>query len=282
MTDQAILVTSGRPIGDENNMNSSVYASAPDDLYDFHECVYYHTIDIPGHGLQIGQWDLRGNIHEYLGEVDFFDRRVLEIGTANGFVCFEMERRGAKVVGFDLSEDLTYDAPPHSAEYLQPEIYRDGLRRIRHAWWRTHAALGSKAQVVYGHANRLPIEMGRFDIGVLANVMQHLQDPIGALIGLASRCDEAVVVTETDWFNGINDDLMGMMYFDKDNPYVWYQVKPRLVEAVLVRMGFSDITRTYHEQFHYSDAEHRADEVVSVYPGVQVPHFTIVGRRKKG
>jgi hypothetical protein len=103
-----------------------------------------HTIDIPGHGVQSGQWDLRSGITQYLGNLDFRGRRVLEIGTANGFICFEMERRGAEVVAFDLAEDLTYDAPPHNADYLAPESYRNGLRRIRNAWWLPHAALGPK------------------------------------------------------------------------------------------------------------------------------------------
>jgi SAM-dependent methyltransferase len=262
-----------------NVYGKSLYATCPTPLLPLDQCVFYHTIEIPGEGVKRGQWDLRPNMEKYLGDVDFRGRRVLEIGTANGFVCFELERRGARVVGFDLAEELTYDAPPHSPDYLHPETYRNGLRRIRHAWWRAHAALGSKAQVVYGHANRLPEAMGRFDIGVMANVLQHLQDPIGALMGLAARCDEAVVVTETDWFRGVNDDLVGMMYFDKDNPYVWYQVKPKLVEAVLRRMGFEHTERTEHYQYLVANAEHRKDGVVRVEEHVQVPHFTIVARR---
>ena len=75
-------------------------------------------MELPGLGVKTGQWDLRPNIGQYLGDVDFRDRRVLEIGTANGFVCFELERRGARVVGFDLAEELTYDAPPHSPDYV--------------------------------------------------------------------------------------------------------------------------------------------------------------------
>jgi hypothetical protein len=83
----------------------------------------------------------------------------------------------------------------------------------------------------------------------------HLQDPIGALMGLAVLCDEAVVTTEADLLQGVNDDLVGMIYFDKDNPFVCYQGKPRLVEA-------------------------REGGPVAAKIVVQVPHFTIIGRRK--
>jgi SAM-dependent methyltransferase len=257
------------------------YGSAPPELPALSDCSFYHTIDIPGHGVQTGQWDLRPGITQYLGDLNFRGQRVLEIGTANGFICFEMERRGADVVAFDLAEDLTYDAPPHNPDYLKPEVYRDGLRRIRNAWWLTHAALGSKARVAYGHSNRIPATLGRFDVGVLANVMQHLQDPIGALMGLAAISDEAVVVTESDWMHGHHDDMPGMIYFDKDNPYVWYQVKPALVEAVLRRMGFDDIQRTEHRQLFRSDGEHTKEGVIRVETNVEVPHYTIIGRRSK-
>ena len=260
-------------------MLSDPYGHPPDAPPALADCHFYQTIDLPGYGEAPGQWDLRPGIEHYLGDVDFSQRRVLEIGTANGFVCFEIERRGANIVGFDLAEDLTYDAPPHARDYLMPDNYRNGLRRIRNAWWLAHFALGSHARVAYGHANRIPSALGRFEVGVLANVMQHLQDPIGALMGLCAISDEAVVVTETDWMHGINDELKGLIYFDKDDPYVWYQVKPRLVESVLVRMGFKEIRRTEHSQLLMINTEHREGGPVGVVTQIQVPHYTVVGRR---
>jgi SAM-dependent methyltransferase len=261
----------GEPVG--------LYGSPPAVLPRPSECLFYQTIDIPGHGVQPGQWDLRSGIGEYFGDADFRGQRVLEVGTANGFVCFEIERRGADVVAFDLAEDLTYDAPRHSAGYLVAERYRADLRRIRNAWWLAHSALGSRARVAYGHANRIPPGLGRFDVGVLANVMQHLENPIGALMGLAAISEEAVVVTEADWLRGTDDEVASMIYFDKDDPYVWYQVKPRMVEAVLRRMGFPNVRRTEHRQLMTIDVEHRAHGPVGVPTHVEVPHYTVVGRR---
>ena len=53
-------------------------------------------MEIPGHGLVTGQWDLRGGVDDYLGKVAFAGQRVLEIGPASGFLTFEMEKRGAE------------------------------------------------------------------------------------------------------------------------------------------------------------------------------------------
>ena len=44
----------------------------------------------------------------------------------------------------------------------------------------------------------------------------------------------------------VSTPRLRMIYSDKDNPSVWYQVKRRLVEAVLWRKGFDEIQRTDH------------------------------------
>jgi SAM-dependent methyltransferase len=267
---------SGEAAGD----TAGLYASPPAVVPRLEECLFYQAIDIPGHGVQPGIWDLRPGIEQYLGDADFSGRRVLEVGTANGFVCFEMERRGADVVAFDLADNLIYDAPPLSVNHLVAETYRTDLRRIRNAWWLAHSALGSRARVAYGHANSIPPGLGRFDVGVLANVLPHLQNPIGALMGLAAISDEAVVVTEADWLRGIGDELPGMIYFDTDDPWAWFQVKPRLVEAVLRRMGFGDLRRTEHRQLRTMTVEHTAQGPVGAPTHAEIPHYTVVGRRK--
>jgi hypothetical protein len=81
---------------------------------DINECYFYHTMDIPGHGLVKGNWDLRGKESEYLGHVDFQGKRVLEIGTASGHLCFSMEKMGAEVVAYDLSPKQDWDLVPYS------------------------------------------------------------------------------------------------------------------------------------------------------------------------
>ena len=63
---------------------------------DLADCAFYHSMDLPGHGTVEGMFDLRGAVDEYLGGVDLRGKRVLELGTADGFLCFEMERRGAR------------------------------------------------------------------------------------------------------------------------------------------------------------------------------------------
>src|SRR5262249_7054365 len=93
------------------------------------DCYFYHTMEIPGHGLVEGEWDLRAAADAYLGGVDFRGRRVLEIGTASGFLCFTMERRGAEVVAFDLSPEHAPDLIP--SPDTDPAPPRPGPPRAR-------------------------------------------------------------------------------------------------------------------------------------------------------
>lgn len=260
-------------------MTVTEYAKPPADPPKLEECKFYHTIDLPGVGLQEGEWDLRPGIDRYLGSINVSGKRVLEIGTANGFVCFELESRGAEVVAFDLADGLTYDAIPSTETRLGRDTYCAGLRRIKNAYWLGHRLLGSRARVAYGHANALPEFLGRFDIAVLANVLQHLKDPVGAVMQ-AARIAEVVVVTEADWWAGRYDDLQGMIFFGGDHLFSWYQVKPPLIKAVLSRMGFGECTVEFHTQTFLKGVTRLAEAGPVGQPrGIQVPHFTVIGKR---
>jgi SAM-dependent methyltransferase len=258
-----------------------VYAVPPKELPAIAECRFYHVIELPGLGVQPGAWDLRPGIDHYLGALDYSGKRVLEVGTASGFVCFELERRGADVVALDLPEDLYYDALPISGTYPAAGVYLEELRCTRNAYWLAHRLLGSKARVVYAHANRLPEQIGHFDVAVIANVLQHLRDPVGAIMQVAQAAD-AVVVTEADWMTGHYDDAPALLMFEEgDKPFSWYQTKPKLIEVVLQKMGFGSFERSFHQQLFVADDVHRLNEAPSARAtgGVLVPHFTVTARR---
>ncbi len=144
--------------------SGSVYAE-PQVVTSLDDCVFYHTMDVPGYGLQAGDWDLRKATDEYLGHVDFKGKRVLDLGTANGFLCFHMERQGAEVVAFDMNDRQTLDVVPYpddDNEYVRVNIERrQYIRKMNNAFWLAHRANGSKAKVVYGNAYRSPGDRSR-------------------------------------------------------------------------------------------------------------------------
>ena len=163
------------------------------------DCWFYHTIDLPGLGTVPGEWDLRGGLDDYLGGVSVRGKRVLEVGTASGFLCFAMEQRGAEVVAFDLAPGKVCDLIPLAAH---PDLggLAEGLapfyERLRNSYWFCHRALNSSAKVVYGSVYDLPAGIGPVDVSTFGCILLHLRDPFLALANAARFARETVVVTD--------------------------------------------------------------------------------------
>jgi hypothetical protein len=138
----------------------------PARVSDLNDCFFYHSMEIPGHGVVEGQWDLRGRVEDYLGHYEFSGKRVLEIGPASGFLTFEMERRGAKIIAVDVPEIPGWDFVPYPDQILKPiyPIRRELMRQLRNSFWLAHRCFNSKADVWYGDTYNLPVELGRFDV----------------------------------------------------------------------------------------------------------------------
>lgn len=85
-------------------------------------------------------------------------KRVLDIGTRDGFFAFECERRGAEVTAID---------------YLPPE--QTGFPVAREL-------LGSEVEFIQENVYELsPERYGRFDLVLFLGVLYHLRDPMLAL-----------------------------------------------------------------------------------------------------
>src|SRR5262249_24602710 len=134
----------------------------------------------------------------YLGGVDFRGKRVLEIGTASGFLCFHMESRGAEVVAYDLPVDQAWDVVPF-AQYDHEQHRQEACahnRRVDKAYWLAHAALKSQACKVYGSVYAIPEEIGPVDVATFGCVLLHLRDPFLALANALRLTRETIIVTE--------------------------------------------------------------------------------------
>lgn len=167
------------------------------------DCYFYHTVEVPGHGVIDGPWDLRPGIAEYLGNVDLAGKRVLELGTASGFVCFHMERQGAEVVAYDLSADRAHLQnvvvfPEDDLGRIAAE-YSSLIHLVNNGWWLCHRALGSRARIVYGDVYDIPGTIGAVDAATFGSILLHLRDPFLALASALRMVRETVIVTEPYW-----------------------------------------------------------------------------------
>jgi len=132
------------------------------------------VIDLPDGSVTPGGWDLRGVAHQ-LPWPDLTGKRCLDVGTADGFWAFEMEKHGA-------SDVLATDLPtPFQARARE---------RFEHA----RNALGSSVR--YEEADVMELT-GEYDVIFVGYVLQMVRDPVGALARLRSVCRGHLLLLDT-------------------------------------------------------------------------------------
>jgi tRNA (mo5U34)-methyltransferase len=153
---------------------------------------WYHTIDVAPGVTTPGWFDLR-RVVDKMPWPDVKGKRCLDIGTYDGFLAFEMERRGAaEVVAIDIEDHDRWDWPPDA----RPEV--SGIEN------RTAGFRGPKKGDGFRLASRLlnskvdwrplsiydldPATIGTFDVITCGTLLLHLRDPIRALEAIRSVC----------------------------------------------------------------------------------------------
>jgi tRNA (mo5U34)-methyltransferase len=123
---------------------------------------WWHVIDLPDGSTTPGAWDLRP-LSEQLPWPDVRGKRCLDIGTADGFWAFELERRGA-------AEVLATDQDTYFGQKSR--------RNFEHA----RDLRGSHVRYEVSDVHDLE---GEFDVAFMGYVLQMVEDPIRALRSVA-------------------------------------------------------------------------------------------------
>ena len=204
------------------------------------ECVFYHSTELPGFGLVEGQWDLRGRFDDYVAGVDVQNKRLLDVGTASGFLSFEAERRGAEVVSFDAaSPELTTPLPIERVRRdvdAHNRVIGDYLDSLKNSYWLSHRLFESRARVHYGNILSLPESLGTFDVVLIGQILTHLRDPLGALSSLAERCGGTMIIVDA-----IRDTEQPMAHFvggSGEDTWAWWHLSFALYRQFLGLLGF--------------------------------------------
>lgn len=246
------------------------------------DCEFYHTIDLPGLGTQVGHWDLRAGVDDYLGQRPFLGKRVVDVGTGSGFLCFEMEKRGAEVIAFDFDGGLVdqqHDVIPYHdfEERFQvdyDQFFRNlttGLDRMKNSYWLSHRVLGSKARVFYGNVYEPPGRevFGDVDVVFFGSILLHLQNPLQALAAFASQARERTIVTEVAAAEVDDDNPVAYLAIDdaeKQNFATWWRFTPGFFRRFLRALGYRHFDVRFHDQL-WTEQQRK------------VRHFTIVAER---
>jgi 2-polyprenyl-3-methyl-5-hydroxy-6-metoxy-1,4-benzoquinol methylase len=216
---------------------------------DRQQCHFYHSLDLPN-GELTGVWDLRGRIEDYIGHVDIAGKSVIDVGTASGFLTFEMERLGGRLTSFDAesSADIAY-VPVKGDRYVtdhqgwcqETDAF---LGRLKNGYWFAHRELGSRAQALYGNIYELGSYGHRFDVAVIAQVLVHLKDPVNALAAVASVCDDTLIITEGTIDSPAPDARLCARAATNGPGYMWWQCSVPFYREVLAMQGFEVVSAT--------------------------------------
>lgn len=238
---------------------------------------FYHTIDLPGLGQMEGEWDLRAAVDDYLGHVDLTNKRVLEMGAANGFLSFHMEKKGASVISYDLSPEQDWDIVPfadkNGSDWAPKR--KNHIRKLNNAYWLSHQLFHSRAELIHGTVYDVAERVGAVDVTTFGSILLHVRDPFLALQQASLITKETIIITEVldnnrqkafNWlFSWLGDaairkwrnKLMGPSMIFRPNAAIgspeetWWHLTPELLERFLGVLGFGDVKITYHEQ-HFS------------------------------
>jgi tRNA (mo5U34)-methyltransferase len=152
---------------------------------------WYQSLRLPDGTITPGNFDTLDELRRVPLPGSLAGRRCLDVGTADGFWAFEMERRGAaEVVAIDLRRPDGLDWPGKPDPEVRAEYERqfDRPRGFDVA----HEAFGSRVQwrelSVY---DLEPGLTGEYDFVFIGSLLLHLRDPVAALaaIGRVLRGD---------------------------------------------------------------------------------------------
>lgn len=154
--------------------------SVPDEIS---SVSWYHTIELPGGYVTPGYFDLR-SIREKVRIPDLRGKRCLDVGSANGYWAFEMERCGAaEVVSLDLDDKSKEDW----AVGLSGTDHPVGISVRGFEIAKRH--LGSNVERLDASVYDItPQTVGEFDFVFIGSLLLHLRDPIGGLMAVRSVC----------------------------------------------------------------------------------------------
>jgi tRNA (mo5U34)-methyltransferase len=179
-----VTTTDNRPSPDEAR---AAVASNP---------LWYHTIEVAPGVVTPGWFDLRPVVSR-IPWPDVRGKRCLDVGTYDGWVAFELERRGAaEVTATDVGGHEGWDWPPHLRQ-RGPEFLAEIAGQKGRGFEIAHELLGSKVEkTVIDVYDLSPETIGQFDVVVCGSLLLHLRDPLRALDAIRSVCKDTFLSME--------------------------------------------------------------------------------------
>jgi tRNA (mo5U34)-methyltransferase len=203
---------------------------------------YYHTLELTPEYTTPGWFDLRKYVDEYGIPDDLAGKRVLDVGTWDGYWAFEMEKRGAEVVALDLDDERELDWPPRH----RPQDYNTEGPRGQ-GFHAAKEVLGSKVErVVQSIYHATPEELGQFDLVFCGSVLIHLRDQflaIERICNLVKPGGMFITAEEHDRLADLIPFTVSRYRADRHAAVVYYMPSVKTWKQMIFDAGFDRVER---------------------------------------
>lgn len=222
----------------------------------FDEVGWYHTQELAPGLVTPGMFDLRPYVDRYGIPDELSGKRVLDVGTFEGFWAFELERRGAEVTAIDVDRIQDLDWPPR----LRPR--EDGRRG--EGFELARAALGSSVERVgLSVYDATPAELGgTFDLVFCGSVLIHLRDPMLALERMAGLCRGRLILAD-EYSRRLSVIPVAGAEFRGETPWsTWWRPSMRAWLSMVRTAAFEDVRRFGRFNMRFRDQRGGVPHVV--------------------
>jgi tRNA (mo5U34)-methyltransferase len=203
---------------------------------------WYHTIELPEGIITPGVYDHRPLVGVYGLPDDLTGKSALDVGSADGFWSFELERRGARVTAVDVETTADLDFPPA----VRRMVAEQGLvHPIRGGFELAHELLGSRVKAVNASVYELdPDRLGLFEFVHAGDILLHLRDPFRALERIRSVTAGEALLSDVfdpglDEFGKTGHEVA--RYLGGWNSAAWWIPALSTLAQMIFDAGFSDV-----------------------------------------
>jgi len=198
-------------------------------------CKFYHSIPLPDGEIIQGDWDLTKCINQYLGNMNYMNQKVIDVGAGSGFLSFTMEKQGADVVSYDMPDGSYWDVLKYPG--YKPAVHTEVHEMYYNAYDYIHEKINSKCKQYRANIYQdLPEELGDFDAAIFGTMLSHVRDPMLVLMNILYKVKSFAVLINPF----VDRHFNGSTFYPSKNQFrrVWWNIDYSTIERMVNSIGW--------------------------------------------